>query len=36
MMLCTPVEWIQNIETLVDIMKDYECILPDDILVIID
>ena len=35
-MLCTPIEWIQNVETLVDIMNDHESILPDNILLIID
>jgi hypothetical protein len=35
-MLCTPIEWIQNIQTLVSIMKDNESILPDEILLIVD
>lgn len=35
-MLCTPVGWIQTIETLVDVMNDHESILPDNILLIID
>lgn len=34
--ICTPINWIIRIETLVDIMKNHDCILPDDILLIID
>jgi hypothetical protein len=34
--VCSPKDWIIKTETLVDIMKDNECILPDEILLIVD
>ena len=34
--ICSPKNWIVRIDTLPDIMKDVECILPDDILLVID
>lgn len=34
--ICSPTNWIVRIDTLPDIMKDVDCILPDDILLVID
>lgn len=36
MVVCSPIKWILRCYTLIDVMKDHECILPHDILIIID